>query len=300
MRLDAGLGLAVQRDAVSSVKWLNFLSPFSYTVWLAYLGAVLVCAACFYAFERNKNEDLVNASLGNERKQLAFSLWHVLLNFLQNDTGLRPATVPGRLLVIAMQFTSLIVLATYTGSVASSLTAQIALTPYSGIEDVRSGRISPSRVGVRPGTAQAAWYTREVRDLGAGAESAWFVKPNSIHKLVRTLPCAQLSTATFFPIGDTDTGFAALREGLIDAFVGTASGIEYEIHHQGTCDGALAGCVCLLCLWVYTRALLHQLACCTDLTCACVGTIEDRSRLLTSGSRFRWDGPLLLTSTPSS
>ena len=163
------------------------------------------------------------------------SLWHVVLGFLGSDTGLRAATLAGRLLVVAMQFTALIVVATYTGSVASSLTAKVSLSAFSGIDDIKSGVISPLRVGVRPGTAQAAWYTNAV-----GAGLAVVRVRECIHRA--RVHAAQLNTQTFYPIGDTNTGFDALRAGVIDAFVATDSGIQYEIHHDGYCDGLEAGC----------------------------------------------------------
>lgn len=182
--------MAVLQLPVTQIDYLNFLQPFSYTVWLAYLASILACALCFYLFEHNSNEELVDAARGRKALQLYYryvsgvpppllprratravtaaaagtrSVWHVVLSFLGLDTGLRAATLAGRLLVVAMQFTALIVVATYTGSVASSLTAQVSLSAYSGIDDVKSGLISPMRVGVRPGTAQAAWYMNTVR-----------------------------------------------------------------------------------------------------------------------------------------
>lgn len=131
--------------------------------------------------------------------------WHMVSSFLCRDTGLEVKTVSGRILSLGVAFVSTIIISTYTGGVASSLTTHASVSPISGVGDLRSGRVPPMRVGLRDGTAPAAWYAREI-------------SPMYVH-----LP-------------QTDTSWAtALRANQIDVFIWNGAKILYQINN-GQCD----------------------------------------------------------------
>ena len=58
------LRMCTLADTAEPLAFFNFLAPLSSQVWLAYMGAVVVCGLLYFAFEAGASEDL--AALGGD------------------------------------------------------------------------------------------------------------------------------------------------------------------------------------------------------------------------------------------
>lgn len=101
-----------------------------------------------------------------------------------------------------------IVVATYIGGVAGALSAvSYSSSLPSGVQDVIAGRLSPSRIGIRPGSVNSLWWISHVSNL-------------------------------FIPISSTADGLQQLADGQIDGvFAGVA--LQTYFINQGLCSLAV-------------------------------------------------------------
>ncbi len=78
-----------------------------------------------------------------------------------------------------------------------------------GVKDLKTGRVSASRVGVQPGTSMAMVYARDF-------------------------------SSVFYPVRDVAAGFAALEAGAIDVFMSSEAPLAYGIA-TGHCGTEIVG-----------------------------------------------------------
>jgi ABC-type amino acid transport substrate-binding protein len=158
----AGLGIAVQRDALgrggllSSVR--NLISP----QFLAAVGALavvlMVVGVLIWLAERRGNADHFPPDAA---RGIGNGFWFSAVTMTTVGYGDRaPATLPGRLIALVWMFASIIVISAFTGSIASSLTAARFEGGVQSADDLGS-----VRVGVVAGTTAV----NDLRDRGVVA-----------------------------------------------------------------------------------------------------------------------------------
>ncbi|CAF4633309.1 unnamed protein product [Rotaria sp. Silwood1] len=93
----------------------------------------------------------------------AMSVWYTFGNLVGYGAGrLHPKTPAGRLLTAGLYILCLVLVASYTANLASDLTISKSKNIISGIDDIKSGKISSNRIGIRVGTAMEEYYLREI------------------------------------------------------------------------------------------------------------------------------------------
>ena len=103
-------------------------------------AGVLICLV-----ERHNNEALRNRPIFS---QFAMSVWYSFGNLVGYGVDFDVITAAGRLLTSGLYMLSLILLATYTASLASDLTIAKSKTIVSGINDLKNGKIPLNRIGI--------------------------------------------------------------------------------------------------------------------------------------------------------
>ncbi|CAF4389890.1 unnamed protein product, partial [Rotaria sordida] len=90
------------------------------------------------------------------------SLWYSIGNLMGYGGDMQPSTAAGRLLTVGLYVLSLVLAATYTANLASNLTLTKSKNIISGIDDIKNGMISPSRIGISLGTASEDYYLQVI------------------------------------------------------------------------------------------------------------------------------------------
>ena len=156
---DNSLRIIMRQSEDASIDLAAFLRPFSRGLWLLLLGACVFAGILFCLIERHINQDLQDRPLSS---QLTMSIWYSFGNIAGYGAGYEATTAPGRLLTAGLYVLSIIILATYTANLASDLTLQKTKNMISSIDDIKNGKIRPSRIGITEGTAMEEYYLREI------------------------------------------------------------------------------------------------------------------------------------------
>ena len=158
---DNALQIMMRKTSDVNVDFLSFLKPFSRNLWCLLFGACLVAGVLVCLVERRNNVALRNRSIAS---QLVLSTWYSFGNIVGFGVEFGPSTAAGRLITVGLYILSLILVASYTANLASNLTISKTKAMITGIEDLKSGKIPPNRIGIRPGTAGEEYYLRQLSD----------------------------------------------------------------------------------------------------------------------------------------
>ena len=92
----------------------------------------------------------------------AMSFWYSLGNIMGYGVDFHVTTISGRLLTVALYILSIVLVASYTANLASSLTISSSKYIISGIDDIKQGKIAAHRIGVLVDRATEEFYVREI------------------------------------------------------------------------------------------------------------------------------------------
>ncbi|NQU12041.1 transporter substrate-binding domain-containing protein, partial [bacterium] len=138
----SGLGIAVPAGAGRS-KWLALLQAlFSWTFVqgvLALAGVLLVAAVAVWLFERKANAKQFG---GRGLAGLGHSFWWSAVTMTTVGYGdVAPRTVAGRAVALVWMFTSVIIISSFTATIASSLTEAHFQAMIRGVDDLQKVRV---------------------------------------------------------------------------------------------------------------------------------------------------------------
>jgi len=137
----SGLGIAVSLKHKRG--WLNvidrFLSWPFFKVVLTLVGVLFVAGTLVWFFERKRNPEQFN---GNLSKGLGSAFWWSAVTMTTVGYGDKaPKTIGGRLVALVWMFTSIIIIASFTAAIASSLTVSRLKSIVAGPEDLPKVRV---------------------------------------------------------------------------------------------------------------------------------------------------------------
>ena len=158
---DNSLRLIIRKPTPDQVELFSFLKPFSLTLWVMILSALLITSLLIFLVERHENKalrDRSTVSIG------AMSVWYSLGNIMGYGADFHVTTISGRILTMALYILSLVLVASYTANLASNLT--ISKTKYiiSGIEDIKQGKLPYNRIGIRVRTRAEEYFLRQISE----------------------------------------------------------------------------------------------------------------------------------------
>jgi len=136
-----------------------FLKPFSRNLWFLVLGVCIYAGILFFLLEKQENEALQNRSFISSG---AMCIWFSVGTIMGYGVDFHVRTVPGRVLTVGLYMISLVLLATYTASLASNLTISKSKDIISGIDDIKNGKIPFRCIGIHVGTSDEDYYLREI------------------------------------------------------------------------------------------------------------------------------------------
>lgn len=153
----AGLGIAVN-SAGGASAWLNLFRAVVSPQFLQTLGALvavlLVAGLLVWLFERRSNREQFGGGLV---RGIGAGFWWSAVTMTTVGYGDKaPQTLGGRLVALVWMYTSVIIIAAFTGGLASALTVGTLSGKVQGVDDLPN-----ARVGVVEGTIAAESLTEE-------------------------------------------------------------------------------------------------------------------------------------------
>ncbi|CAF4096577.1 unnamed protein product [Rotaria sp. Silwood2] len=159
---DNTLHIIMRKSPDIEIDLFAFMKPLSFKLWLLILGATIFASILIVLFEREENLVLQNRSI---IILCIMSVWYTFGNLVGSDTdSFKAKTSAGRLLTAGLNVLCLALIASYTANLASDRTISKSRDIISGIDDIKSGKISFNRIGVRVGTASEEYYLREISE----------------------------------------------------------------------------------------------------------------------------------------
>lgn len=185
-----GYGIVVRHQDSSWLGLLNGLLSAAFLQAVGFLILILsLVGTCFWLAERHKNKDEFRPGI----KGLGDAFWFSAVTMTTTGYGdMAPRTGAGRLVGLVWMFTALIITSTFTGMIASSLTAEKLQETVEGPDDLYS--ISTGSIA---GSSSDEW----LRSYGLG----------------------------FTPFSDVHEGLAAVAQGDVASFVYDRPLLRHEI-----------------------------------------------------------------------
>ncbi|CAF4748386.1 unnamed protein product, partial [Rotaria sp. Silwood2] len=152
---ETSLRLIIRNTPDANVDLFGCSKPFTVKLWILILATCIASGILMCIIERKDNENLTDRSVSS---QLALSMWYTFANMVGYGADFSASNAAGRLLTSGLYILSLIIVASYTANLASDLTLAKSQFVISGIDDLKSGKVPPSRIGVRVGTVGEAYY----------------------------------------------------------------------------------------------------------------------------------------------
>ncbi|CAF0904995.1 unnamed protein product [Adineta steineri] len=197
---DDSLQIIIREAPSVNIDWLAFLKPFSRSLWLTILGTAIYASILIFLIERPYNEALQDRSLISAG---TMSVWYSMTTIMKRGPDFNVTTAPGRLLAVGLYILSLILVAVYTADLASDLTIQRSQTVINGIDDIKSGKIPFSRIGILVGSAMEDYYLQEVSS----------------------------GSRNFYALTSITEAYDKLLDGIIDASIMDTGPVEYATSH---------------------------------------------------------------------
>jgi ABC-type amino acid transport substrate-binding protein len=156
---DNSLSVIIRKPVSADVDLFSYLKPFSGRLWIGILAATVYASLFICLLERRVNAALRNRSIVSAG---AMSVWYSIGTIMGYGVDFQPTTASGRLLTVALYMLSLVMVATYTASLASNLTKARSQYIVNSIDDIKKGKLPSNRIGVIENTAMEQYYLREI------------------------------------------------------------------------------------------------------------------------------------------
>jgi ABC-type amino acid transport substrate-binding protein len=156
---DNSLRIIVREASIDDVDFLSYLRPFSSKLWITLSIATIFAGFLICLLERQENEALRNRSI---LSMIAMSMWYSIGTILGYGADFHVRTAVGRLLSVGLYVLSLVLVAAYTAKLASDLTISKTKGIISGLDDIKNGKLSFSRIGILTNSSIEDYYLREI------------------------------------------------------------------------------------------------------------------------------------------
>jgi ABC-type amino acid transport substrate-binding protein/ABC-type branched-subunit amino acid transport system substrate-binding protein len=228
---DNSLRVMVREASIENVDLLSYLRPFSFKLWITLLAATIYAGFLISLLELEHNEALRNKSISS---LILKSMWYSIGTILGYGVDFNVRTAAGRLLTVGLYILSLVSVAAYTAKLASELTISKSKGTISGIDDIKNGKLSFSRIGIHVNTSIEDYYLREISG----------------------------DSRNFYPLNSEEEMYNNLLNNIIDAGIAEAGVAEYAANNiycnltlVGTDFGKSAFGIVLQKNWLYQEYL---------------------------------------------
>ncbi|UYV13386.1 MAG: transporter substrate-binding domain-containing protein [Phycisphaera sp.] len=204
----SGLGIAVNNENAAGSGFIAIVKGMLSLAFLQAIGALslvlLISGLLMWFFERKKNAEQFPKGI----KGMGDGFWWSAVTMTTVGYGDKaPVTFPGRVIALVWMFTSIIIIAAFTGGIASAITVGALDTKVRGPEDLPGVRVTVPEgttaveylrdSGVRPN--EVATVEDALRVLANGETDAVVYDAPVLQSLLRDRSDLRVLEATFAP-----------------------------------------------------------------------------------------------------
>ncbi|CAF0972623.1 unnamed protein product [Adineta ricciae] len=158
---DNSLRVLARRKTETDVHRFGFLRTFELSLWMVIFACLIWSACLFFLYEGNANPDLREKSL---LSRIGMSIWYGFGTLIGYGVDFRTSSAAGRVLTIGIYMTSLVLISAYQAYFTASVTISIAQSSFSGIDDIKNGKVPYNRIGIISGSSLEDYFLREISD----------------------------------------------------------------------------------------------------------------------------------------
>ncbi|CAF1580281.1 unnamed protein product, partial [Adineta ricciae] len=158
---DNSLRILTRQKAGTVVHRFGFLRTFELALWMVILACLIWSAFLFSFYEGNAHTDLRNKSI---LSRIGMSIWFAFGTLIGYGADFHTRSAAGRVLTIGIYITSLVLISAYQAYFTASITVSIAQSSFSGIDDIKNGKVPYNRIGIISGSAMEEYFLREISD----------------------------------------------------------------------------------------------------------------------------------------
>lgn len=204
----SGLGIAVNSENAAGSGFIAIVKGMLSLAFLQAVGALalvlLISGLLMWLFERKKNAGQFPSGI----KGMGDGFWWSAVTMTTVGYGDKaPVTFPGRVIALVWMFTSIIIIAAFTGGIASAITVGALDSKVRGPEDLPGVRVTVPEgttavdylndAGVRP--SEVATVEDALRALANGETDAVVYDAPVLQSLLRDRSDIRVLEATFAP-----------------------------------------------------------------------------------------------------
>ncbi|CAF0934641.1 unnamed protein product [Adineta ricciae] len=156
---DNSLRILIRKELKTDIDLLTYLRSFSIQLWLAVLCACIYASLLLCVLERRENDALRHRSIIS---LIAMSIWFSFGTLVGYGVDFHVVTAAGRVLTVGLYLLSIVLVAAYTANLASELTISKSQDIIDGLDDIKNGKLSYSRIGILVGSSLEDYYLREI------------------------------------------------------------------------------------------------------------------------------------------
>ena len=206
---DNSLCIVMRQTVPDKIDLLAYMRPFKRDLWLLLLGCTIYAGVVVCCLERQENDALKNRSISS---LFFMGVWYAIGVIIGYGVDFHVRTAAGRLLTAGLYIVSIVFVATYTANLASYLTISKSQDSVSGVDDIRNGKLTFNRIGIRVGTSMEDYYLRQISG----------------------------GNRNFYPIRSLQQQFTSLLNGTVDATF-MDSGIAEYVTNNIYCNLTIIG-----------------------------------------------------------
>lgn len=235
----SGLGIAVNSENAAGSGFIAIVKGMLSLAFLQAIGALalvlLISGLLMWLFERKKNAGQFPAGI----KGMGDGFWWSAVTMTTVGYGDKaPVTFPGRVIALVWMFTSIIIIAAFTGGIASAITVGALDSKVRGPEDLPGVRVTVPEgttavdylndAAVRP--SEVATVEDALRALASGETDAVVYDAPVLQSLLRDRSDIRVLEATFAPqsYGMALPEGSELRESINRAILAETSSAEWS------------------------------------------------------------------------
>ncbi|CAF1344135.1 unnamed protein product [Adineta ricciae] len=158
---DNSLRIMTRQKTEEEVHRFGFLRTFELRLWMVILGCLAGSACLFFLYEGRVHTDLRNRSI---LSRIGMSIWLAFGTLIGYGADFHTSSAPGRVLTIGIYITSLVLISAYQAYLTASITVSIAQSSFSGIDDIKNGKVAYNRIGIISGSSIEDYFLREISD----------------------------------------------------------------------------------------------------------------------------------------
>jgi len=154
--------IITRQNPYASFSLFSCFNPFTWDVWAAIFAVIIYSGILIYLFEHG---NIKKANDQSGVRTIFLGICQALSSVIIMNADMRLTTNSSRLIVLGLYGLSIILVATYTANLSSFLTLNRVQPSIGGIDDLKNGRLSYSRIGIVNDSAVSDYYIQNISSI---------------------------------------------------------------------------------------------------------------------------------------